>query len=59
LGKRLALGIGNYLKNNYGIKEIHFCESSSKPAYPIFFTKTLGATYTKKNGNDCWVWVIP
>jgi hypothetical protein len=59
LGKRLALGIGRYLKNNYGITEIHFCESSSKSVYPIFFTKTLGATYTQKNGNDCWVWAIP
>jgi len=59
LGKRLALAIGKYLKNEYGTKEIHFHESSTKPAYPVFFTKTLGAKHLQENGSDKWVWAIP
>jgi hypothetical protein len=59
LGKRLALAIGEYVREKYGVDEIHFCESSTNKAYPSFFIKVLGAKHTKVDGVEKWIWRLP
>lgn len=59
LGKKLIYSFSKRVKIDYGVEEIHFCESSQLDVYPYFFKEKLGATHVLDNGCDKWIWKIP
>lgn len=63
LARRFIYAFAACAKVDYGVREIHFCESAAKDEkldlYDKFFTQKLGATRLPHNFGDVWVWQIP
>lgn len=61
IGTRLVYALGACLKNEFGVKEIHFKERSTKVAsYKYFFEQRLHAECVDdRHGKEFWIWQIP
>lgn len=61
LGTRFAYALGAALRHEFGVKEIHFKERSTKiHLYTHFFELKLQATRdVDQNGKEFWSWIIP
>lgn len=60
IARAMVFGLVDFIRKDFGIDEIHFCERSEKvDRYAKFFEK-LGANAEKDKFNmEKWVWKIP
>ena len=60
IARAMVYGLVDFIRKDFGIEEIHFCERSEKvDRYARFFEK-FGATSARDNLNiEKWVWKIP